>query len=159
VVKKIWARLRELFFNMQFLRYTISGVIVTLVDMGVFYLLSNLLGLDKWYFSLLPSIVLSILTAYVINRVWVFKSKQPVLSEIFRFSAGRLVVSLVFQYAGFYLIYDVIGFKTEIISNLPWAKAISLLFVIVGNYLLGKYFVFTESWSKDAETRGGEDDE
>ncbi|NLC41212.1 MAG: GtrA family protein [Clostridiaceae bacterium] len=152
MIKKIWAHLVELFFNMQFLRYTISGVIVTLVDMGVFYLLSNLLGLNKWYFSLLPSIVLSILTAYVLNRVWVFKSKQPVLGEIFRFSAGRLVVSLVFQYAGFYLFYDMIGFKAEIIPNLPWAKALSLLFVIVGNYLLGKFFVFTEY------VRGGKDE-
>ncbi len=159
MIRQIWARLRELFFNMQFLRYTVSGVLVTLVDMGVFYLLSNLLGLNKWYFSLLPSIVLSILAAYVLNRVWVFKSKQPVLSEIFRFCTGRLVVSLVFQYAGFYLIYDVIGFKAEIISNLPWAKAVSLLFVIVGNYLLGKYFVFTGCITKDAETRGGKNDD
>lgn len=159
MIKRIWAHLRELFFNMQFLRYTISGVIVTLIDMGVFYLLSNILGLSKWYLSLLPSIILSILAAYILNRVWVFKSKQSVLSEIFRFCAGRLVVSLIFQYAGFYLVYEVLGFKAEIIPNLPWAKALALLFVIVGNYLVGKFFVFTDLGTDDADTAAGEDNE
>ncbi|MDD2426975.1 MAG: GtrA family protein [Eubacteriales bacterium] len=157
--KRIWARLRELFFNMQFLRYTISGGIVTLVDMGVFFLLSNILGLSKWYLSLLPAIVLSILTAYVLNRVWVFKSKQSVISEIFRFCAGRLVVSLVFQYLGFYVVYDVIGFKAEIIPNLPWAKAIALLFVVIGNFLVGKFYVFTDCGAENSSAVSGEDDE
>ncbi|NLC26006.1 MAG: GtrA family protein [Fastidiosipila sp.] len=159
MIKRVWARLRELFFNMQFLRYTISGVIVTLVDMGVFYLLSKILGLSKWYLSLLPSIILSILVAYVLNRIWVFKSKQSVLSEIFRFCTGRLVVSLVFQYAGFYLLYEMLGFKAEIIPNLPWAKALALLFVIIGNYLVGKFYVFTCYETNRADTKAGEDDE
>lgn len=159
MIKRVWARLRELFFNMQFLRYTISGVIVTLVDMGVFYLLSKILGLSKWYLSLLPSIILSILVAYVLNRIWVFKSKQSVLSEIFRFCTGRLVVSLVFQYAGFYLLYEMLGFKAEIIPNLPWAKALALLFVIIGNYLVGKFFVFTYYETSRADTKAGENDE
>ena len=159
MLKRAWARFAELFLNTQFLRYTISGGIVTLVDMGIFYLLSNIFGLSKWYFSLLPSIVLSILVAYLLNRLWVFKSKQPVVSEIFRFCAGRLVVSLVFQYAGFYLFYDVLGFKAEIIPNLPWAQAIALLFVIVGNYLVGKFFVFADCGVSDSDTAVNIDEE
>ena len=153
MLKRAWARFAELFLNTQFLRYTISGGIVTLVDMGIFYLLSNIFGLSKWYFSLLPSIVLSILVAYLLNRLWVF------VSEIFRFCAGRLVVSLVFQYAGFYLFYDVLGFKAEIIPNLPWAKAIALLFVIVGNYLVGKFFVFADCGVSDSDTAVNIDEE
>lgn len=143
MLNKIWTRFKDLFLTKQFLRYTISGVIVTLVDNGVFHLLSKTLGLSKWYLSLLPAIILSIIVAYFINRIWVFKSSQPVLNEIFRFCGSRLAVSLIFQYAGFYLFYDVIGFRVELIPAYPWAKVIATLFVIIGNYLVGRFFVFT----------------
>lgn len=143
---------RDLFLSREFLLYFFSGVVTTLVHLGVFTLMSKVLGLSKWYYSLLPAIVISILVSYVLNRLWVFRSTASPWLEFVRFVSTRLIISLVFQYAGYYLVYDVIGFRAAIIpGKLTWAAVLALFFVIIGNYFAGKFYVFAKKPDADDE--------
>ena len=46
------------FLSAEFIRYLISGGLVTLLNLLVFTLLNRWLGLSRWYLSNLPAIVL-----------------------------------------------------------------------------------------------------
>ncbi len=133
--------LRELFFSREFIRYFISGVVATVVNLFVFTLMNRWLGLGQWYFSNFPAIVLSVLTAYVLNRVWVFRSKSDIKREFVRFVGSRLMISLS-EYVIYPLFYYGFGVRQEIIQGLTYAKIIALLFVVVANRVTGKLFVF-----------------
>lgn len=136
--------LRELFFSREFIRYFFSGVVATIVNLAVFTLMNRWLGLGQWYFSNLPAIVLSVLTAYVLNRIWVFRSKSDIKKEFVRFVGSRLMISLICEYAVYPLFYYGFGVQQEIISGLTYAKIIAMLFVVVANRVTGKLFVFSD---------------
>ena len=66
--------LTELFFTVEFLKYFVTGVIATIVNVLVYMFMNRMLGLHRWYFSDVPAIILSVLSAYVLNRIWFFRS-------------------------------------------------------------------------------------
>ena len=68
-MKKARYYLTELFFSVEFLKYFATGVMATVVNVFVYMLMNRWLGLDKWYYSDVPAIVLSVLSAYILNRV------------------------------------------------------------------------------------------
>ncbi|MDD3540055.1 MAG: GtrA family protein, partial [Eubacteriales bacterium] len=111
-MKKIKQYLIDLFFTVEFLRYFVSGVVATLVNVFIYMLMSRWLGLDRWYYSDVPAIILSVLAAYVLNRLWVFRSSADIREEFFRFVGSRLAISFVFEYAGIYLVRHVLGITT-----------------------------------------------
>ncbi len=89
-MKKFMAHLKDLFFTREFIRYFISGFVATIVDLGVFTLLSRQLGLGQWYWSNLPAVIASVVSAYVMNRIWVFRSTDHLLKEFIRFAGTRI---------------------------------------------------------------------
>lgn len=137
----------HLIFNREVITYLIVGGLTTLVNLAVFSLLSRVVGYRFWWVSNAVAIPASILFAYAANRVFVFQSRAPMLQEMLRFFASRAVVSLVFEYGAMALLYDVIGW-TQTIHILRWellvSKLLSQIFVIVGNYLISKFFVFIQ---------------
>ncbi len=142
-MRKLKAHLTDLFFSIEFLKYFVSGVVATLVNLAVYMLMNRWLGLDKWYYSDVPAIILSVLAAYLLNRIWVFHSKSNLLEEFFRFVGSRLAISFVFEYAGIYLINHVLNDRTEIIPGLlDLAKLVALTFVVLANRISGKLYVF-----------------
>lgn len=148
------ARVKDLFFTREFIRYFISGVVATIVDLGVFTLLSRLLGLSHWYLSNLPAIIASVIVAYVMNRIWVFRSSGSVFMEFLRFTGTRVAISVFFIYLFYPLLYYGFGIKYEVFTGLPLARLIALLFVILGNRVTGKFYVF-----KDEQCRSDNDEE
>ncbi|MDO5733968.1 MAG: GtrA family protein [Eubacteriales bacterium] len=129
----------------EFIRYLISGLTVTLVNLLCFSLLTRILGLNRWYFSNLPAILLSIIVAYILNRCYVFRSKKPWKSEFWQFLLTRSAVSFTFEYLSLWLLLDVLKFRANLtFFNLPWAKLLAQIAVVIGNYLLGKFFVFKD---------------
>ena len=140
--RRFGAFLRELFFSREFIRYFFSGIVATIVNLFVFTLMNRWLGLGQWYVSTLPAIFLSVLSAFVLNRIWVFRSKSDIKREFVRFAGSRLMNSLVCEYAIYPLIYYAFGVKQEIIPGLTYAKLVALLFVVVANRVTGKLFVF-----------------
>lgn len=135
----------ELFGTKEFIRYFISGVVATVVNVGVYMLLNRSLGLERWYLSNAPAIILSVLAAYVLNRIWVFRSTSDVWTEFVKFVGTRLLISFFFEYVGIFLIRNVLNIHTEIIPGMiDIAKLIALAFVVIGNRVVGKFYVFKD---------------
>lgn len=141
----------DLFFTKEFLRYFVSGVVATVVNLVVYMLMNRWLGLEKWYYSDVPAIILSVLAAYVLNRIWVFRSTSDVKEEFFRFVGTRLAISFVFEYAGIYFFRHVLQNTTVIIPDmLDLAKLVALTFVVLGNRIVGKFYVFKNNGASSA---------
>jgi len=119
---KVMARVKDLFFTREFIRYFFSGVAATIVDNIVFKLLSDVLGLGKWYFSILPATVASVVVAYVLNRLWVFRSTDHLLKEFLRFTGTRVAISLFFTYLVYPIMYFGLNITYELFPNLPIAS-------------------------------------
>lgn len=141
----LFDRLTQLLFNREVILYLIFGVLTTLVNLVVFTLLSRVFGKDRWYVSNLPAITLAILFAFVTNRLIVFQSSGPWLAEFVRFVTSRIFVSLAFEYGGMYLLYNVLKLKSGLRLGrfeLSFAKLLTQVLVVVGNYVLSKLFIF-----------------
>ncbi len=134
------------FLSAEFIRYLISGGLVTLLNLLVFTLLNRWLGLSRWYLSNLPAIVLSILFAYWLNRRFVFRSTRPWQREILSFIGSRLLISLIFEYLALWLLINQWQWTAALSFGgveLPWAKILAQGAVVIGNYLVGKLWIFT----------------
>lgn len=133
-------------FSREVILYLIFGVLTTLVNLVIFTGLNRVFGKDRWYLSNGPAILLAILFAFVTNRGIVFQSTGPWLQEMIKFFASRLFVSVVFEYGGMYLFYNLMKLKSGLKLGrfeLSYAKLLVQVLVVVGNYVLSKWFIFT----------------
>ncbi len=145
--KQRLVRIIKAVFNREVIVYVIVGVLTTLVNLIVFTVLCAIFGNDQWWISKAPAILAAILFAYYMNRVFVFRSHGPVLQELWKFFTSRILISLLFEYGGNFLLYDVLGWKDAIHfrpgdQGLMWANLATQVLVIVGNYLISKFFIF-----------------
>lgn len=116
--------------------YVVFGTLTTIVNVvvyfaleyiGVNYIISNIIA---WF--------LSVLFAYVTNRIWVFESKSPnILKEMVLFFSGRLF-SGVLDTALLYLFVDILT-----LGNTFSKIAVEIIITIL-NYLLSKLIVFKD---------------
>ena len=129
LIKKVCTR--EVIF------YTIFGVLSTLVNVGVFSILTHF-GLEE-NLSNVISIICAVLFAYFTNRKLVFNSTASNFKESFRefckFMLGR-AFTMVVEMVGFYLLFNICGIQ-ELISKL----AITVV-VIILNFFISKFFAF-----------------
>ena len=114
--------------------YVFFGGLTTLVNFGVFALCFHVLHLDTVPANVVAWIV-SVLFAYITNRIWVFRSektgKRAILRESIAFFTAR-GVTLVLETALMYLFIDWLGLNDLIV------KILAQLFVVVLNYFLSK---------------------
>jgi putative flippase GtrA len=132
--------------------YLIFGILTTIVNVVVFTLLENLLGQENWYLSNLPAIFSAILFAYLTNRSFVFDSDGNFWVEMYRFFSARMVVSLVFEYGTTYVLFNVLHLDYQLdlhYVKVSLFKIISLVLVLVGNYIASKIFVFRTEQTKN----------
>ena len=116
--------------------YVVFGTLTTIVNIvvyfaleyiGVNYIISNIIA---WF--------LSVLFAYVTNRIWVFESKSPnIMKEMVLFFSGR-IFSGVLDTALLYLFVDILT-----LGNTFSKIAVEIIITIL-NYLLSKLIVFKE---------------
>lgn len=120
--------------------YAIFGVLTTVVNISVFYLLT-LTGLDE-NISNFIAIIIAVLFAYFTNRKIVFNSTATTfkenLKEFYKFMLGRAFTMIV-ELAGFYLLFNIIGIQ-ELIS-----KCFITVLVIILNFFISKFFAFKKS--------------
>lgn len=127
----------------EILRYLIAGVLTTLFNLVFFAVITVIFGMEHRHIFNVVDIILSIFVAYLLNRIYVFRSREKLLAEFIRFFSSRILISLLFEVGGFWFLYDFCGLKGTILgSDFHWAKALTQVFVVVGNYLVGKLFVF-----------------
>lgn len=166
---KFFRRLRELpvlskLLTYEFIIYALFGVATTLVNLSTFYFCDKALGnfsiADFNIFShkilvtmedvsTLIAWIMSVLFAFIVNKLFVFESKSwkfPVaFRELISFVGTRIVSFLVFELLGFMLVrnfllnYNV--FDSEVVTK--WVAKFSIaIFVILFNYVMSKVFIF-----------------
>lgn len=116
--------------------YVVFGTLTTIVNIvvyfaleyvGVNYIISNIIA---WF--------LSVLFAYVTNRIWVFESKSPnIMKEMVLFFSGRIFTG-VLDTALLYLFVDILTLGNT------FSKIAVEIIIIILNYLLSKLIVFKE---------------
>lgn len=123
------------------LLYLVFGGGTTLVNIVVYYILSERLHADKML-STAVGWVLSVTFAYLTNRKWVFESRArgfaPVLREVVLFYGGRVATGLLD--AGIIALF-VEGMG---MPNMP-VKIASNVLVIVLNYIISRLLVFRKT--------------
>lgn len=114
--------------------YVVFGTLTTIVNLivyfvlefiGVNYIISNILA---WF--------LSVLFAYITNRIWVFESKSPnILKEMSVFFGGRIFSGAV-DTALLYLFIDILCLGNT------FSKIVVEIIITILNYVFSKLLVF-----------------
>ncbi len=128
----------------SFLLYVIFGILTTIVNIIVFFILYNMLHTGHniayvvaWFWA--------VLFAYLTNRVWVFHSTSSatadIVKEVWQFYLARVLTGIIG--------YFILTFGVDLLhqdANI-W-NIIQNIFVIVSNFVLSKLIIF----KKDNDT-------
>ncbi|MDO5477229.1 MAG: GtrA family protein [Eubacteriales bacterium] len=117
------------------LLYLFFGVLTTIVNLIVFWLALHSLpplgaNIIAW--------IAGVLFAYVTNRTWVFRSSSgSIVREFISFCGGR-IVTLLMEELILWSGIDLLHIHAMVV------KIIAQILVVVGNYIISKWFVFKE---------------
>ena len=119
----------------ELILYVVFGAFTFFVNLISYFFFESVLGIN-YLVSNIIAWFLSVLFAYITNRIWVFESKSPnILKECGLFFGGRIFSGAVDTFL-MYLFIDVL-FIGDAIS-----KIIVQIIVIVLNYIFSKLIVF-----------------
>ncbi len=132
--------------------YGVFGVCTTLVNFITYKLFNVILGEKYYLMSNIVAWLVSVIFAYVTNKLFVFESKswkiKLIAKEVSSFFAAR-IFSFVVEEAGLFLLVDVLKMKemTIEISGIALggnmiAKVFLAVIVVVLNYFFSKLVVF-----------------
>lgn len=123
----------------EMINYLVFGGLTTVVNIVSFYIM-DLMGINT-YVNNTIAWVLSVIFAYVTNKVFVFESKTSNRKELTK-EIGSFFAARIFSYA-----VDMIGmyiFVSVMMANKMIAKIIMNVVVIVINYVFSKLFIFNQ---------------
>lgn len=130
-IKRMCTKYKEL------LLYGIFGVLTTLINIGCFFVLDQLEV--NMYLNNTISWVVSVLFAYITNKIFVFESKdcsfKVLIKEGSSFFFFRILSYFMDMFA-MYLLVDIF-----LLSKM-FSKIISNIIVIIANYVFSKLFIF-----------------
>ena len=138
LIKKVYQK------NEEVIRYLIVGVCTTIISLLVKYLLLFTILNPKEALELqiavVTSWIISVLFAYITNKIFVFKSKEnKIIKEIFLFFSSRIVTLLMESFIMWFFV-TLLKLNSNIFIII-WSLFAQLV-VTVGNYILSKFFVF-----------------
>ena len=147
-MKKLFQKYRDVIL------YLFFGGCTTLVNMGVYALCYELLGVPN-----VPSVaiawLLAVVFAFITNKLWVFDSKSwdrgTVKHEAGSFLAARAATGLL-DVLIMYLAVDVMGWNGTV-----W-KLISNILVVILNYIASRLFIFRKKENGSAGPEDGADE-
>ncbi len=132
LIRKMLVKYREL------LMYGVVGVITTVINMAVYWLLSEPMAVH-YAAANIVAWVAAVVFAFFANKLFVFEnhgwSAAVVAHEAWTFFLSR-AASLLADAAGMWLMIDVLA-----APNMP-SKFLVNVIVILINYVLGKFWVF-----------------
>jgi len=121
----------------EFISYGIWGVITTILHILLFALLTYI-GI-KYYIANIITLISIKALAYIVNKLFVFKTKcknkKELISEIMKYIFSRLLTMLI-DYFGLILLVEVFNIDVMI------GKITILILVVLINYVLCKLFVY-----------------
>lgn len=142
----MFVRIKEILKKYQeMIRYLIIGVLTTVVSLVVKYaLLFTVLDAKEpieLQISIVASWFIAVIFAYVTNRTFVFKSEnKQIVKEILLFFSSRIVTLLMESVIlWFFITYLKLNTDFYVVVWTLLTQGI----VIVGNYILSKFLVFT----------------
>ncbi|MEG1848646.1 MAG: GtrA family protein [Lachnospiraceae bacterium] len=118
--------------------YLFFGVLTTVVNIVVYYVCANLMGM--YYLAAnVCAWIAAVLFAYVTNRIWVFKSTanglQAILKELILFTGCR-VLSGVMDMGIMFFMVSLVHIDDMI------AKLVCQVLVTIANYVFSKLIIF-----------------
>ena len=132
IIKKVCTK--EIMF------YVIFGVLTTVINLGVFYILTNLIKLEE-NLSNVIAIITAVLFAYFTNKDLVFHSEAKTLKakwkEFAKFISGR-AFTMVIEWVGGALLF---------LTPMPQmiSKLIVTVVVVILNFFISKFFAFKKA--------------
>lgn len=119
--------------------YIVFGILTTVVNLGIFYILNTFLNWEE-NISNLIAIIVAVLVAYITNKDWVFHSQAKTFSQKFsefiKFILGRAFTMVV------ELVGGIILFKLPI-PNIITKFGLTII-VIILNFIISKFFAFKQ---------------
>lgn len=146
-------KIKELFNKYkELILYVIFGVLTTLVNFGVFWVFTKVLGEKLYLLNNATAWVAGVIFAFVTNKLFVFesKSKKPgvVLKELAEFTGARLF-SFGVEEGGMLLFISVLGLGEKSINILGFTltgqfivKIALAVVVVILNYFFSKFIIF-----------------
>lgn len=126
--------------NRELIKYIFFGVLTTFVNYIVYFQAISLIKINYLLANIIAWIV-SVIFAYITNKYYVFENKgitfYILMKEIFLFFAAR-IISVVIETSILFIGIEIINIKSYII------KIIASIFVVIINYFLSKYFIFSK---------------
>lgn len=123
----------------EIIRYLIIGVLTTIISLIIYYGLTLTILDAKVPIELqianVASWIGAVTFAYFTNKYYVFKDNRKDKTGIIKFFSSR-IITLLLDMLLMYILVTKLGFNDKII------KIIVQIVVIVGNYVLSKFFVF-----------------
>ncbi len=142
-MKEKFNELTKKLFSKEVILYVVFGVLTTLVNWGVFYILNSLCKMEDNAANVI-AVIAAVLFAYFTNKDWVFHSEaknfKERLAEFGKFMAGR-AFTMVLEIG-----LDALLFKTTIPKMVT--KVVVTVIVVILNYFLSKFFAFSKKKSK-----------
>lgn len=119
----------------EMVSYVIFGAFTTLINIAVYFIFTDIFHINYIIANIVAWFV-SVMFAYVTNRIWVFESdNENVAKEVFLFYGGR-IFTVVVDTLLMILFIDVLS-----IGNFVSKITVSII-VIILNYLFSKWVVF-----------------
>lgn len=119
----------------RFLKFSVTGGMNTLIDVGIYYLLAVIVGLNV-YFAHTCSYVCGMLNSYLINRRWTFNTK----SRFFSLEMAKFVIVNVAVWALGLLLINILMTQFGF-GELP-AKIGATGVTMIVNFVLNRLWVF-----------------
>lgn len=146
-IKEVYLKYKEI------INYLIFGVLTTAVNIVTYAIFARLFHVDEVVSNIIAQII-SILFAYVTNKIYVFESKSTKLKDILRemisFFGCRIFTAVLDTLLFSFMIK--ILFMNDLI-----AKCITQVVVIVLNYVFSKLIIFRKKDKKDLQKEDVED--
>ncbi len=136
----------------ELLLYIIFGGLTTAVNFTVFLICGKLLGEERYPISNAIAWFVSVVFAYVTNKLFVFESKsfapKKLFTEVSEFFSAR-IFSFGVEEGGMWLFVDLLNFGEYSltvfgfeISGQLIAKLILAVIVVILNYFASKFVIF-----------------
>lgn len=126
--------------NSEGMRYLFIGGCTTMVNLVVYAVLCRVVHLNV-NISNIISVSVSILFAYITNKLIVFRSHCSSLSELAaecaRFIGARLA-TMAIEVGGVFVLYEILH------QNEMVAKLATQVLVVIGNYFISRFLVFKD---------------
>ena len=141
MIKNLFNKYKEI------ISYLFFGVMTTLVNFVSFWAFNKILGESLYLISNVIAWVISVVFAYVTNKLWVFESKswkfRVLLKEVPEFFAARVFSLWLFVDKLGFDKFSFLLFEFKVTGKLI-AKVLLAVIVVILNYFFSKFIIFAK---------------